>query len=177
MAKIPKIKIKKTYKTIYQDEFIEIRKYPPCRRTIAVNRGYGGIDFYHLPLPYQIYIGVTSSRLLSAYGGKRVFSCAFAKKSDKLVYMMPFYGPTQPICVDGHWHYTIPLNADLGEAASRFWSTAFHKTTKIKDVFGVDTFEEWSKLSIDDVLERLHYAQHSLVDLIDKITKMYRLEY
>ncbi len=167
-----------SYKLLYKDKNIEIRKYPPCHRTLAVINTNGISIIHHhyfVPLPYQVYVDILlppGSRI--SYGGVRLFCLSFAKEDDNFVYPTPFYGASQYVCIDQHWHFGVPKNAKLEEAIRRFWSTNFWEPgSRLREVLGVDTLKEWSKLTTEDVLKRLRYSRHSIEEMVNTIKKTY----
>ena len=168
-----KIKIKKSYKLLYQDDRIEIRKYPPCRRVVSIWRDnlWGVREQIALPMPYQVYVGVSYRSLPNV----RHFSFAFGSRSNKCVYASPFGAVGQAICLDMEWHGSVPASADLAEAAARFWSTDFYipQDYRLKQMIGVSNYQEWSKLTTDEVLKQLHYGRHSVEDLVKQLRAMY----
>jgi len=144
------------YKLLYQDNDIEIRKYPSCRRTIMVRDTV--TKHYFIPLPYQIYAGVRNRY------NQRLFLTAFANKEDDFIYSTPFNKMEQPICIDVDWHYVIPDRADIGEAIAKYWSTYFYRTKLIERMLKIKDYEQWSKR------KRIYvkYGKRSLQTLIER---------
>ena len=160
------------YKLLYQDDRIEVRKYPPCCRTLLVQENYSGkVQHYFVPLPYQVYSAVKHDNC-NGYGPGRYFFTAFAKKDDRFVYCNPFRGTRLPICIDNRWHYRIPNAVDMSEAIARYWSTYFWHTDLIGSVFQVETHADWSKLNKRQVIRRLKYSRLDLEDLINTFKRI-----
>ena len=164
------LSFKPSYKTLFRDNVIEVRKYPPCKKTIDTGQRYGRRSYF-IPLPYQIYIGVLS---ITGQSTSRNFYISFANENDEFVYPTPWYGTDTIICMDLEWHLDIPEGADLNEAVSRFWSSYFWTPPQLKlsNMLGGDSYEEWSKLTIDEIVQRVHYGCRSTISLIDELKKI-----
>ena len=162
------IKKKKNYRLLHKDGIVEIRKYPPCYRTLL--RGSGCKPVF-VPLPYQVFAGVKCSHC-SGYGPGRLFFAAFAGENDKVIYPSPFRSLSSPVCIDNQWHYRVPSKADLTEAIRRYWGTYFHDPhTMLKRLFNVETLREWAKLSPERVLE-INYAERTVEGFVDDVLRI-----
>ena len=147
------------YKVLYQDDRIEVRKYPPVNRTLLV-----GKSGYFVPFPYQVYIAA-----LSKEGGlKRYLYTSFAKADDEFMYPTPFHPINTPVCMDMDWHYHIPNNVDMSEGIRRYWSTYFYSHSGyLRHIFKVRTLDEWSRLTRRQVICRLKHGKRHLNKFIN----------
>ena len=169
--------IPKGSKLLYKDDNIQVIKTPPCRRTITFGDTRWSVEpnkSAFVPIPYQIYTLVDSKQFRHLRPNKqktiRLFFTAFAKESDDYIYTMPFYRPTEIVCLDMQWHYTIPNNATFNEIISRFWSSFFDETEeRIYKTFKVRNIKKWSELSIDEAIERLQSGQKPFNDFIKEL--------
>jgi hypothetical protein len=108
-----------SYKLLYKDDTLEVRKYPPHKRTVSFQNG-SQYNSLFLPMPYMVYVGVTSSD-----GRYKGICIAFAKRSNKFVYSTPF-NPHGFVCVDASYHYAVPAYRDMGDLIKRYWNTSFY---------------------------------------------------
>lgn len=163
------------FKTLYKGGGIEIRKYPPCSRTLfyltfCKLRSRWREEAIFVALPFQVYATV-KNYCCNGFGPGKFFFAMFAKGDDEFIYPTPFGPACSPICVDSRWHYGVPENEDMSEAIKRYWATYFNiYGAKLPlNVLKVENFEDWAQLTIDQVLDRLDYAKRPIAEVIERL--------
>jgi hypothetical protein len=158
------------YETLYKTPTIEVRKYPPCKRTLHIE----GKDYF-LQFPYMVF----AQRKTGEYNYLYV---AFAKEDDQFVYF-PSLGHIQ----GDSWCICLAITdefesegKDFDELIDEFWFSRFccprmghfseaYKSLKKNFV----RYREWQKLSEKQVLKQLRYRKTSLKDFIKVVRKRY----
>jgi len=127
------------YKTLYQDDDVEVRKYPPVNRTL-LSRNHSKLIGHFVPFPYQVYTAVRSK-----ISGGRLLYTAFAKADDKFLYATPFRSVDVPVCIDMRWHVVMPDDVDMGEAVGRYLSTYFppYIGSRLRHLLQVESYQEY----------------------------------
>ena len=96
------ISFKPSYKTLFKNDVMEVRKYPPCKKTINVfdDYDYHNLKSYFVPLPHQVYITIYRKFQKQYRRDRRIFFVSFAAEDDEFVYPTPFYSVEEAICLD-----------------------------------------------------------------------------
>jgi len=135
---------------------LEIREYPPQRRTIEILG-----RFYNLPFPYLIFLKEGNVDRNHLYAFSLIFAKSPIKSLHSEVYTAPLpnvFLPTGHICIgiqlDDNYGFDGLLNA--------FWQTAFKSydysggdITALRKNYG--SLKKWSELTIDEALKKLKY--------------------
>jgi hypothetical protein len=145
------------HKVLFQDELREVRLYPPCKRTMAVN----GRPYY-LPLPHLIFLKrVVPPKTKYSSWNQRSYSegmtnlfMGFTTADAQKIYHIPLAGVSGfCVCLDSVLHYDFPVNSTFDELLKTFWRTNFsgdYCSYRRVNVFG-GRLHEWQKLTLQQV--------------------------
>lgn len=158
------------FSVLYEDRDIEVRKYPPSRRTVYIN-----YNEYFLNFPYMVFAKKTIIQPQELAG--TYLYLAFAKEDDNFVYCPSLPNVNNLFCVClGHemnteWfgHFQQPIKTSFEELINRFWFTnsyGYWGNSGKALAANYARNRKWEKLSAEDVLERLVYCKVALDDLI-----------
>jgi len=138
----------------FRDRLLEIREYPPQRRTVEISG-----KFYNLPFPYLIFLGEEFHRDIET------FSLIFAKSPIKSLHSEVYTAPLPNVFLPtGHICIGIQLDDNYGfdGLLNAFWQTAFKSydysggdITALRKNYG--SLKKWSELTIDEALKKLKY--------------------
>ena len=169
----------RAYETILEEPNMEMRLYPPVRRTVLT---YGTPQENFLPFPYIVFLRKLCSNkwyFLTRLMGEKPnvpielptvepsLSCSFnyglfkTTTEDQAIFQFPFLG-RGPICLNNFYHYSMPLSFSFDRMISDFWSTPFppYFNTGLKKLGG--SLRAWQNLTIDEVVETHKKAAESL---------------
>jgi hypothetical protein len=170
------------YKLLYQDKDLEVRKYPPSRRTICM----GWEDHtYFLHFPYMIFAVRKQATRFGGYMRHRAgqfLYANFAKEDDEFAYGPPLANINNvfSVCLGSHYdekkgvdwygHFHQPDNTSFEDLVGMFWASSFSSMPWGNSVealrFNYRSLHNWSELSQQEVLDRLTYLKMSVEDLI-----------
>lgn len=140
---------------------IEIRLYPPQKRTI-----YNCRDFFHVQFPWSLFAykpepsGRTGGYLYGCFCERDVSGLKPEELAVEPVFMMPFpkhfdRGAFGPCCLDWDNCYFQPDKLDLSDCIAKFWSSEFRG---VSDYGQSSRFSaaKWCDLTLAQVYEILH---------------------
>lgn len=133
------------YQTLYHGRIsndLEVRKYPPTKRTITVaGRQY----FLQFPPIIVARIGGANSCK---------FFAAICDDADH-IYMLPFGGCAADfsVCLDQRNHYNFPPNVSLDSLLRVFWQTDFRSFME-NGAFG-GRLHNWAKMDLEQVFQEI----------------------
>jgi len=138
---------------------LEIREYPPQRRTIEILG-----RFYNLPFPYLIFLKEGNVDRNHLYA----FSLIFAKSPIKSLHSEVYTAPLPNVFLPKGRICNIPYskfnsyNPSFDGLITDFWRRAFKgynysggDITALRKNYG--SLKNWSELTIDEALKRLKY--------------------
>jgi hypothetical protein len=157
------------FSVLYEDRDIEVRKYPPSRRTVDID----GHEYF-LHFPYMVFARRIVIHPDSNQTGTFLY-LAFAKEDDNFVYCPPLPNINNLFCVclgrRSNWygHFRQSIDTSFEELINRFWFTdSYGHWGNSGQALAANYARHriWEKLSAEEVLERLVYCKVALDDLI-----------
>jgi hypothetical protein len=154
------------YKLLFKNDILEVRKYPPCRRTIFREDGDGITPFF-IPLPYQVYF------VRETIYGRELY-LGFAKEDDKLIYPDPWNSTLIPVCIDTNHHVYLPETMSFEEIVGKFWATTFFEAGyefSLMQRLQVRDFADWATKSPQEIVNNLRYAERKVSQIIRSLLR------
>lgn len=141
---------------------IEIRLYPPQKRTI-----YNCREFFHVQFPWSLFAykpdpssGRSGGYLYGCFSERDISGLTPEELAVEPVFMMPFpkhfdRGSFGPCCLDWDNCYYQPDRLDLSDCIAKFWSSEFRG---VSDYGQPSKFNagRWRDLTLAQVYEILH---------------------
>lgn len=175
---------KRSYRRLGVNDYIEIREYPPQRRTVSIGR-----KMFSLQFPYTIFVGVWDCWDDWDECFEEVsLSVGFAKKRITSMYDV-IYHPVLPhigagnglrMCMSGRSYQS----QDLGDLVKDYWCSRFaqfasgHCSHGSRQALSANfgRLASWQKLNLDQVVEQLCYGPRLFKSFVSDAVQGYHYE-
>ena len=123
---------------------LEIRKYPPHKRTLKIAGSY-----YFLQFPHAVYM-----RRLRGYSVN--LGVGFTDEIGKTLYSLPILSGFDATCLDLLFHFNFPLVTPFEDLISLFWQNEFpNLIASYSNNKAFKSYKDWANMSLAQVIENM----------------------
>jgi hypothetical protein len=166
------------------DKYMELRQYPPCKRTIEIeNVGcflqFPSIAFLWTAVKYKVY---KKRKDADSFLTGANFAAYVAKNKILTLNDIVYQAPLPNVFDFGRVCMPIPENASNDNMVEAFWQSAFrdynysdeHPRMALENNYG--SLEDWKKLTLQQVEQKINWLPMDIKSLI-KIQWMYPFDW